>query len=309
MLRCAFLALSLLWWSGAALAAAVVDATGRGVEVPEHIARVLPAGPPAAVLLAALAPDLMLGWTSPVSDDARALLAPEAARLPQVPRLTGRDDVADKIVALKPDLILDYGTVAPRYADLAQGDTTAHRRSHRAAGRGAGGDSAYIPAARRHSASAKSGRRRWPGSPRHCWPCRRSSCASARALRARCRWPDRRRTGNRSRRDLHPSRLAGCRAGRVRDRRARPVWTTFARSIPTCWSSPIPRCARRSPNRTHGGRCARCARDMRSSHPACRSAGWTNRRRSIGCSVLPGSAAAIRGRSRPCSTPWSTAAR
>jgi iron complex transport system substrate-binding protein len=113
------LAVSLLYWTGAALAGTVVDATGRSVELPEQIARVLPAGPPAAILLAALAPDLMLGWTSPVSDTARAYLSPEAARLPQVPRLTGREDVADRIVALKPDLILDYGTVAPRYADLA----------------------------------------------------------------------------------------------------------------------------------------------------------------------------------------------
>jgi iron complex transport system substrate-binding protein len=120
MFRRAFLALPLLWWSGAALAGTVVDAAGRSVEVPEQIARVLPAGPPAAVILAALAPDMMLGWTSPLSDDARALLAPEAAQLPQVPRLTGRDDVADKIVALRPDLILDYGTVSPRYADLAK---------------------------------------------------------------------------------------------------------------------------------------------------------------------------------------------
>ena len=28
--------------------------------------------------------------------------------------------MTDKIVALKPDLILDYGTVSPRYADLAK---------------------------------------------------------------------------------------------------------------------------------------------------------------------------------------------
>jgi iron complex transport system substrate-binding protein len=110
----------LLCWGGAALGGTVVDATGRSVEVPEHIARVLPAGPPAAILLAALAPDLMLGWTSPVSDSARALLAPDAAKPPQVPRLTGRDDVTDKILALKPDLILDYGTIAPRYIDLAK---------------------------------------------------------------------------------------------------------------------------------------------------------------------------------------------
>src|SRR6516165_2055154 len=120
MLRHAILTLSLLWWSSAALAGTIVDATGRSVEVPERIARVLPAGPPAAILLAALAPDLMLGWTSSLSEDARALLAPEAAQLPRVPRLTGRDDVTDKIVALKPDLIVDYGTVAPRYTDLAK---------------------------------------------------------------------------------------------------------------------------------------------------------------------------------------------
>jgi iron complex transport system substrate-binding protein len=120
MLRRAFLAISLACWAEAALAGTVVDATGRSVEVPDHIARVLPAGPPAAILLAAVAPDLMLGWTSPVPDAARALLAPEAARLPQVPRLTGRDDVTDKVVALKPDLIVDYGTIAPRYIDLAK---------------------------------------------------------------------------------------------------------------------------------------------------------------------------------------------
>ncbi|HET7880919.1 MAG TPA: ABC transporter substrate-binding protein [Acetobacteraceae bacterium] len=120
MLRRAFFAVSLLWCTGTAFAATVTDATGRSVEVPEHVTRVLPAGPPAAILLQALAPDLMLGWTSPVPDNARALLSPEAAKLPQVPRLTGREDVTDKIAALKPDLILDYGTIAPRYTDLAK---------------------------------------------------------------------------------------------------------------------------------------------------------------------------------------------
>ena len=84
------------------------------------IARIVPAGPPAAVLLEAIAPDLMVGWPSPVSEDARALLSPDAAKLPQIPRLTGRADVSEEIKALKPDLILDYGTVSPRYADLAQ---------------------------------------------------------------------------------------------------------------------------------------------------------------------------------------------
>jgi iron complex transport system substrate-binding protein len=93
-----------LTWSGAALAAGVTDATGRSVDVPGHPTRVLPAGPPAAILLEAIAPDLMVGWPSPLSDEQRALLPPSAGKLPQVPRLTGRDDVTDKIVALKPDL-------------------------------------------------------------------------------------------------------------------------------------------------------------------------------------------------------------
>jgi iron complex transport system substrate-binding protein len=119
MLGRVVLLLSLLW-SGAALTAEVTDATGRTVQLPDHIARVLPAGPPAAVLLAAIAPDLMLGWPSPLSADARALLPPAAAQLPQIPRLTSRDEVTDKIAALKPDLIVDYGTVAPRYTDLAR---------------------------------------------------------------------------------------------------------------------------------------------------------------------------------------------
>lgn len=120
MLRRIFLLLILLGWYAAASAASIVDATGRTVEVPPQVGRVLPAGPPAAVLLAAVAPDLMAGWPMPLSSQARQLLSPEAARLPQVPRLTGRNDVVDKVAALKPDLIVDYGTVSPRYSELAR---------------------------------------------------------------------------------------------------------------------------------------------------------------------------------------------
>ena len=43
-------------------AATVTDATGRALPVPEKVARVFPAGPPAAILLYTLAPDLLLGW-------------------------------------------------------------------------------------------------------------------------------------------------------------------------------------------------------------------------------------------------------
>jgi iron complex transport system substrate-binding protein len=114
------LSMLLLCLAGAAQAAEVKDATGRSVDVPEHVARVLPAGVPAEVLLTALAPDLMLGVVHPLSAEARAALWPEAARLPQVPRLTGRQDVSDAVRKLHPDLIVDYGDVTPGYIALAK---------------------------------------------------------------------------------------------------------------------------------------------------------------------------------------------
>ncbi len=42
---------------------AVPDATGRRVAVPDRIARVFPAGPPAAILLYTVAPELLAGGT------------------------------------------------------------------------------------------------------------------------------------------------------------------------------------------------------------------------------------------------------
>ncbi len=102
-----------------ASAAEVIDSTGRTVRVPDEVPHVLPAGPPAAILLAAIAPDLMVGWPGPLSGEAKALL-PDNANHPRIPRLTGRDDVTDKIKALKPDLIIDYGEVTPRYFELAR---------------------------------------------------------------------------------------------------------------------------------------------------------------------------------------------
>ena len=103
-----------------AVAAEVTDVTGRTVTIPDHIERVLPAGPPAAVLLAAIAPGQMIGFPGPVSGPAKALLASAAGNLPSVPRVTGPQVSPAAIQALHPDLILDYGTVSPRYRQLAE---------------------------------------------------------------------------------------------------------------------------------------------------------------------------------------------
>jgi iron complex transport system substrate-binding protein len=93
----------------------VVDATGRTVYVPDQVRRVLPAGPPAAVLMLAVAPDLMIGWPHKPDAASLAFLPPEAAAMPEVPGL-GK---LDAVVALKPDLILDYGSTTPRYVEQA----------------------------------------------------------------------------------------------------------------------------------------------------------------------------------------------
>jgi iron complex transport system substrate-binding protein len=103
-----------------AVAAELQDATGRFVRIPDTPGRILPAGPPAAVLLAVLAPDLMVGWPHAPSPAARIWLPDATAGLPTVPMLTSRQDVTDQIAALHPDLILDYGAVSPRYVQIIE---------------------------------------------------------------------------------------------------------------------------------------------------------------------------------------------
>jgi iron complex transport system substrate-binding protein len=116
----ALLCAALLHIAAPVTAAEVTDATGRTVTVPDHIERILPAGPPAAVLLSAIAPAQMIGFPLPVSEAARAALAPAIAGLPMVPRLTGQGEMTAATQAMHPDLIIDYGTVSPRYKQLAQ---------------------------------------------------------------------------------------------------------------------------------------------------------------------------------------------
>ena len=103
-----------------AIAGGIDDATGRHVELPDRIERVLPAGPPASVLLFTLAPDQMLGWAHKPGAAAAPFLG-AAAELPETGPIAphGEPDL-DRIRALKPDLILDIGTVSPRYADMAK---------------------------------------------------------------------------------------------------------------------------------------------------------------------------------------------
>ena len=107
--------------SRVAHAAIVTDAAGRAVTIPEKVERIFPAGPPAAILLYTLAPELLLGWTRSPEPGQCAFLGPGACDKPEVGRLTGRGNTTnlEVLLNLKPDLVLDVGTINDTYVSLA----------------------------------------------------------------------------------------------------------------------------------------------------------------------------------------------
>jgi iron complex transport system substrate-binding protein len=117
--------------AGAALAAgrahgrqpssSVTDSAGRAVAVPSNVARVFPAGPPAAIALYTLAPDLLLGWPRANRPEEREFLLPDVGARPETGRLTGRGNTAnlEVVLSLKPDLIVDIGTISDTHVSLA----------------------------------------------------------------------------------------------------------------------------------------------------------------------------------------------
>ena len=104
-----------------ARAATVTDAAGRAVPTPDKVERVFPAGPPAAILLYTLAPDLLLGWPSANRPEECVYMLPEICTRPEVGRITGRGNTAnlETVLALKPDLILDVGSASATFVSLA----------------------------------------------------------------------------------------------------------------------------------------------------------------------------------------------
>jgi len=103
-------------------AAAVVDAAGRAVPIPEKVARVFPAGPPAAILLYTLAPDILIGWPRANRPEECEFMLPQVCARPEIGRLTGRGNTAnlEAVLALMPDLILDVGSTNPTFVSLAE---------------------------------------------------------------------------------------------------------------------------------------------------------------------------------------------
>jgi iron complex transport system substrate-binding protein len=104
-----------------ARAATVTDATGRAITIPDKVERIFAAGPPAAIVLYTFAPELLLGWTKSPEPAQCAFLGAGACDKPEVGRLTGRGNTTnlEVLLKLKPDLILDVGTINDTYISLA----------------------------------------------------------------------------------------------------------------------------------------------------------------------------------------------
>jgi hypothetical protein len=122
--RAVLAASGLVLLAGAAPAAdmrSVTDSAGRRAELPARVERVYAAGGPASIFLYTLAPEKMLGWTRPLGPEERAFVPARYADLPTLGRLTGRGNTAnvEVVLAARPDLIFDYGSLTETYRSLA----------------------------------------------------------------------------------------------------------------------------------------------------------------------------------------------
>jgi iron complex transport system substrate-binding protein len=99
----------------------VIDSANRRVLLPDKVSRVFVAGPPASVLVYVLAPEAMVGWIRQPSPAEKEYLLPAVRDLPETGRLTGRGDTVslERLVAAKPDLVVDFGSATDTYVSLA----------------------------------------------------------------------------------------------------------------------------------------------------------------------------------------------
>lgn len=99
----------------------VTDSAGRTITLPDRVDRIFTAGAPASVVVYAMRPETMVGWPRALRTEERPFIAPAQRDLPEVGLLTGRGDTAnvETVLKMKPDLIVDYGSVRQTFATLA----------------------------------------------------------------------------------------------------------------------------------------------------------------------------------------------
>ena len=94
-----------------------VDDAGRSVTLPARIGRVFAAGGPAEVMLYTLVPDFLVGRNRLPTADALEFFPPryrQPVAITQLPEVDNPEADAE-VIALKPDVYIDYGTVEEDY--------------------------------------------------------------------------------------------------------------------------------------------------------------------------------------------------
>src|SRR5580692_11816371 len=106
-----------------AIAGEFTDSAGRIVTLPNRVNRIMTADPSADVLVYVLAPDKLIGWSRPP----RSGVPMRYAHLPVVGQLTGPTPTATaaNVTRLRPDIVIDAGTVTPERAAFADQITQA----------------------------------------------------------------------------------------------------------------------------------------------------------------------------------------
>jgi iron complex transport system substrate-binding protein len=104
-----------------AQARTIVDSAGREVEIPDEVNTVFAAGPPASILVYILKPEALTGWPRALRAEERDYIAEPFRDIPETGRITGRGGEAnlERVLQIKPDLIVDFGSVRDTYVDLA----------------------------------------------------------------------------------------------------------------------------------------------------------------------------------------------
>jgi len=102
-------------------ARSIVDSAGRTVAIPDEVTTVFAAGPPASILVYILKPEALSGWPRALRTEERAYIAEPFRDLPETGRITGRGGEAnlERVLQIKPDLIIDFGSIRDTYVDLA----------------------------------------------------------------------------------------------------------------------------------------------------------------------------------------------
>ena len=117
----AVLALCLAAVSAPTHARTLTDSAGRVVEIPDTVSKVYAAGSPAMVLVYVLKPDVLTGWPRAPHPEQMPYIVEPYRDLPETGRITGRGGEAnlEVVLAIDPDLIIDFGSVTDTYKSLA----------------------------------------------------------------------------------------------------------------------------------------------------------------------------------------------